>query len=146
MGLSGVTQIEKVKFTVGGSAREYYVDKVQLKAIPQGYSRQLGDYSYKTAIAGYHLQGVIQAQDAEQTSGTDEDFKSLQLEIEDDSTTVAFYPDASQSENYNVVNIDLGGKVWYETEYDARVDADVITFVTQDLLTKSDLEWYKKYG
>ena len=145
MSLSGYKSIEKVKFVVGSAAKEYYVDKVLIKAKPEGRIIQLADRSYRSKVAGYHLSIVVFAEDVVQDSGTTEDFIALQAEIEDTSTTVTFYPDASQSENYEVLNINLKERTLLETDFGARIDSDVIRCNTKSMVTKTNIEWYKKF-
>ncbi|MEQ9091781.1 MAG: hypothetical protein RIE52_11865 [Balneola sp.] len=146
MSLSGVTTISKVKFVVAAASKEYFVDKVVLRKSTVGEVRRLGDGTNSFRKRFQYLIGTISAQDVEQDSGTSLGFRALQLDIEDSSVTVAFYPDASQSENYNIVPVSFRDQSWYETEYDARVDGDSLTFITEDSLTDTQLEWYKKYG
>lgn len=146
MSLSGVTTISKVKFVVAAASKEYFVDKVLLRKKTIGEIRRLGDGTNSFRKRFQYLVGAISAQDIEQSSGTNLPARDLQLDIEDNSVTVAFYPDASQSENYNIVPVSFEDSVWYETEYDARVDSDLITFITEESLTDTQLEWYGKYG
>lgn len=145
MSLSGVTTISKVKFKVTAAEKEYYVDKVTVRAVPEGVSYKMADRSYVTKISGYHLEILVEADDVIQDSGTTEDFIALQAEIEDSSTSVYFYPDASQSENYEVVNINFNPRIVLETDFDTRINGDVIVCNTKDLITKTNLEWYKKF-
>lgn len=144
MSLSGVQIIEKVKFTVS-TDRVYLVDKVTVKAKPEGKIYKMADRSYKTKIAGYHLEMIIEAQDVQQTSGTAKDFISLQADIEDPATTVDFYPDATQAEHYEVTNTNLNARTIYETDFNTRIDSDYIICNTVDIISKSDLLWYKKF-
>ena len=145
MSLSGIHTIEKVKFVAGSAAKEYYVDKVLIKAKPEGKIIQLADRSYRSKIAGYHISIVIFAEDVVQDSGTADDFISLQAEIEDTSTSVFFYPDASQSENYEVININLRERTLLDTDFGARIDSDSIRCNTKSMVTKTNIEWYKKF-
>ena len=145
MSLLGVHTIEKVKFVVGSAAKEYYVYKVLIKGQPEGIRVKLSNRSYSKKIAGYHLSIVVFAEDVVQDSGTAEDFISLQAEIEDNSTSVFFYPDATQSENYEVIISNLKERTLLETDFSARIDSDVIRCSTKSLVNKSNIEWYKKF-
>jgi hypothetical protein len=118
---------------------------VLIKAKPEGRIIQLADRSYRSKIAGYHLSIVVFAENVIQDSGTTEDFIALQAEIEDTSTTVTFYPDASQSENYEVININLKERTLLETDFGARIDSDVIRCNTKSMVTKTNIEWFKKF-
>ena len=105
----------------------------------------MADRSYRTKIAGYHLSILVFADDVVQDSGTTEDFIALQAEIEDSTTSVYFYPDASQSENYEIVNINLKDRTVLETDFGTRIDSDVIQCNTKSMITKTNLEWFKKF-
>jgi hypothetical protein len=145
MSMSGITIIERVKFKVGANEKEYFVDKVRIKKKPVGKVIKMADDSYRTKIRGYHLAIEVLADDVVQDSGTTEDFIALQAEIEDDSSTVYFYTDASQSENYEVININLNESILYETDFDTRVDTDFIVCNTKEIVDKADIEFYKKF-
>ena len=135
MSLSGYKSIEKVKFLVGTAAKEYYVDKVLIKAKPEGRVIQLADRSYRSKIIGYHLSIVIFAEDVVQDLGTAKDFIALQSDIEDNSVPVYFYPDASRLRKYEVINIDLKERTLLETDFGARIDSDVIRCNTKNMVT-----------
>ena len=145
MSLLNIKTIDKVKFKVTAAEKEYYVDKVIVKAKPEGKVYKMADRSYVTKTAGYHLSILVFAEDVVQDSGTTEDFIALKAEIEDSGTSVYFYPDASQSENYEIVNIKLKERTVLETDFGTRVDSDVIQCNTKSIITKTNLEWFKKF-
>lgn len=146
MSLEGVKQIEKVKFTSNtfSGDREYFVDKVTLSKRAVGDVRRMADGSITTRKRFQYLVGVIEAQDVELDVGSSYDFRELQLAIENEDNTVNFFPDASQSESYQVRALNFDDMLWYETEYDSRVDGDQIRFITASSLTDSQLNWYRK--
>ena len=145
MSLSGITTIEKVKFKVTAAEKEYFVDRVVVKAKPEGKTYTLANRSIVTKIAGYRLNIEVFSEDVQQDSGTTEDFIALQAEIEDSTTSVYFYPDASQAKNFEVVNGNLKERTILETDFNTRIDPDLIMCQSKGLASKSDIEWFIKF-
>lgn len=144
MSLSGVTDLDEFKFEIGASSYVYAAENVRITRRWFGKERLKADYSHYQKTAGYHLFIYIDSADIEQQSGTTRDPREIQLDAEDESTTLLFYPQASGAENFEVVGITDQEIEWLRTKFGIRYDDDALRLKSKSTLSKSDLSWYVK--
>lgn len=153
MSLASVNTISAVKFDVtpsGGSAtsREYIAARVHVQRLWRGQQWMTSDYTRHVYTEALHLVFTLSGSDIDQTSNTG-DLKpplELQGDLEDtDGFTVELYPDADQAKKFTVIAFNPDQLTALELEHMARVDQDTIRCITQSKVSRSDVEWFKKF-
>lgn len=152
MSLSSVNTISAVQIDVtpsGGSttSREYVARNVRVMKQINGKSRQLADDSIYTKVDSYHLIFEMGGSDIDQIDSGLRGPRDLQLDLEDpDGFTVELYPDADQTKKFEVVAFDLSDQQLASFVNMARTGSDRLLCKTIEAVTRTDIEWFKKYG
>jgi hypothetical protein len=154
MSLSDVKTIPAVKIDVtpaGGATvgREYIAKNVRVQRLWRGRSWRTADGANKIVTQYRHLVFTLSGSDIDQVSNTG-DLRAptlLQLDLEEpESYTVELYPDASQSKKFTVIAFQPDRLTLAEFEHLARADEDTIQCITQNTVSRADVEWFRKYG
>lgn len=154
MSLSDVATISAVKFDVtpsGGVAtsREYIAASVQIQKLWQGQSWMTSDGVRRVNTRFRHLVFTLSGSDIDQVSNTGNLRDPILLQedlLDEDGYTVELYPDADQTKKFTVIAWDPGGELLTEFDHGSRSDEDIITCITKNKVSRTDVEWFRKFG
>lgn len=153
MSLADVATISAIKIDVtpnGGSttSRQYVAADVRTIVQWDGETWRTADDKNHINTQSRHLIFLLQGSDIDQVSNTGNKRGPglLALDLEDeDGYTVELYPDADQSKKFEVIAFEPGRREVMRLKNMARVDEDTLKCITKNSVSRSDVEWFKKY-
>lgn len=154
MSLSDVNTISAVKFDVtpsggGATGREYIAKNIRVQRLWRGEQWMTADFVRHTNTLSLHLIFTLSGSDIDQVSNLAnlKDPITLQGDLEDtDGFTVELYPDADQTKKFTVIAFNPERLTLAEFEHMARTDEDSLQCITKNKVTRTDVEFFKKYG
>lgn len=155
MSLTDVNTIPAIQIDVtpdGGATvgRQYVARSVQVQKLLKGQETWMtADGIWHTNTLYRHLVFTLSGSDIDQISNTANKRDPLLLAedlLDESGFTVELYPDADQSKKFTVIGWQPGDEIIAAFEYGSRSDEDLIRCITKEKVTRTDIEWFKKYG